>query len=201
MTSTVDFSSTTRGTLVLGGVVFAAAGSSLWGEPELGSATSGSQIAVAMLGGLLLLVGVLGVSRGRRASGKLWRWGIGLVTTGLIAHLVGSTLGLLAPMLSEGIGGVVAIAAIPAWILAHLAYVGTTLVGLAVRRTTDFPRPLTVLLIACTPLVLVGVPAGLALEGVAGAGLASTVAWLATEGQFGLGWLLVGLARVGSRRG
>jgi|GEM_PF-3070774 len=196
--------SVSRVALVAGGFAFAVAGSSIWGEPALGSPASGSQIAVAILSGLLLIVGVIGVSRSRRATApasRLWRWGIGLVMTGLIAHVVGSTLGLLGPALPDGPGAVIAIVAVPAWILAHLAYIGTTLVGLAIRRSGAFSRALTILLIACTPLLLVGVPGGLALESIAGSGVSSSVAWLATEGQFGLGWLLVGLAGMRSRRG
>ncbi|ACQ78750.1 hypothetical protein Bcav_0487 [Beutenbergia cavernae DSM 12333] len=184
----------TRSGLVLGGIAFAAAGSPVWGEPELGSPTSVAQVAVAVIGGALLLVGVVGLGRSRPAtSGRLGRWGTGLVVAGLAAHLLGSALGGLAPTLPAGAADVVAVAAIPAWALAHLAYVGTTLIGVATWRSGALPRPVSALLVACAPLVLAGVPASLALEPAVGSGVSAVIAWIATEGQLGLGWLLVGV--------
>ncbi|SDT37143.1 hypothetical protein SAMN04489812_5451 [Microlunatus soli] len=152
------------------------------------------QLAVSMLGGGLLLLAVIVIARSVRV-GALGRWGFGLVVAGLIAHLVGTVLGAVGAGLASVAHSVVGVVSGPVWMLAHLGYIGTTLVGIAAWRAGSVPRPVAVALITCAPVVLVGVPAGLALASAAGTVVSDSVAWVATELQFGLVWLLVGVVR------
>lgn len=139
---------------------------------------------------LLVAGGVAGFRAAHRgALGRLGAWGAGLVTAGLAATALGFLVNATGPLLPEGAAGTVALVGVPAWSLAHLVYVGATVLGAACLRVPAVPRPLAVLLTAALPLMAAGVGIGLALGGTA----ATLVTWAATEGQAGLAWLLIGL--------
>ncbi|THV24320.1 hypothetical protein [Glycomyces paridis] len=162
----------------LGAVVFAAAGfvadeSAAWNAAGLAAA-------------VLVLIGF---GAFRHESGRAGAWGIGLVRFGLGATVVGYLVNLVGPLLSEDAEGVAALAGIPAWSLAHLVYIGATVLGIACLRSGSVPRPTAVALVVGLPALLLGVGAGLAL----GEPFGPAVTWAATEGQAGLAWLLVGL--------
>ena len=138
---------------------------------------------------LLVLVG-FGVFRaGRRARlGRLGAWGSGLVLAGLAATAVGFLANAVGPLVPATSEGAVALAGVPAWTLSHLVYAGATVLGVACLRARIVPRATALLLIASFPLLLAGVALGLAAGGPA----SGLITWIATEGQAGLAWSLIG---------
>ncbi|MEU6861290.1 hypothetical protein AB0B28_20755 [Glycomyces sp. NPDC046736] len=136
----------------------------------------------------LVLIGILAFrSRHRAESGRGGHWGLGLLVAGLICTAAGCLVNAAGPMLPEDAAAGFAFAAIPAWSLSHLIYIGATVLGIACLRRRTVPRPLAVLLTASLPLLIVGVLLGTTLSGAA----SHTVTWIATEGQAGAAWFLI----------
>jgi hypothetical protein len=174
--------------MMAGAAVFAASGY-FAGES---SGTAGYW--VSNVAGLIAIAFVLvgfGVFRRRYRAvlGRLGAWGIGLVRIGLLATVLGYLVNLVGPLLPGDAAAAVAVAGIPAWSLAHLMYVGATVLGLACLRSGAVPRLVAVALTLGLPLLVVGVGLGLAVGGPA----ATVITWVATEGQAGLAWFVVGL--------
>ncbi|CAM3473053.1 hypothetical protein OCAE111667_11525 [Occultella aeris] len=174
--------------MMAGAVVFAAAGY-FAGEPSGTAAYTVSNVA-GLIAVAFVLVG-FGVfnRRYRAALGRLGGWGIGLVRFGLLATVLGYLVNLVGPLLPGQAAAAVAVVGIPAWSLAHLMYVGATVLGIACLRSGAVPRLVAVPLVCGLPLLLAGVGLGLAVGGTA----ATVITWIATEGQAGLAWFLVGL--------
>ncbi|WP_133884207.1 hypothetical protein [Glycomyces sp. NRRL B-16210] len=172
--------------MAAGAVVFAAAGYVADAPPgTIGYLVSNAAGLAAVA---CVLVGMNAFVRGE-SLGRLGSWGTGLIRIGLVATIVGYLVNLIGPALPEAAEGIVAIAGIPAWSLAHLMYAGATVLGLACLRAGSVPRIVAVPLAAGLPVLLIGVGLGLAL----GEPSAPVLTWAATEGQAGLAWLLVGL--------
>lgn len=174
--------------MMTGAVVFAAAG--YFADEPSGTAWYLASNAAGLAAVVCVMVGMNAFYRGRRESlGRLGSWGAGLIRFGLVATVAGYLVNLIGPELPEAAEGIAALAGIPAWSLAHLMYVGATVLGLACLRAGTVPRLVAVPLVAGVPVLLIGVGLGLAL----GEPFAPVVTWAATEGQAGLAWLLVGL--------
>lgn len=182
------------GAVVVGAVVIAAAGLLTPGT-DAADATA----LAPLVGAALLLPGPVVLRAVHRAEfGRFGAWGAGVTVAGLVATVAGSVLNLAVGLAPEDAGRVAAAVAAPAWILAHLVYVGGTLLGVAAVRTTGVPRPVAVALTCSLPLLLLGVPGGLALDPP----WSTITTWIATEGQVGIVWLLVAahLRRASGRR-
>jgi len=173
--------------LALGAVLLAVVGSGVLGDTAPGAPDFVLQNALGLAAVVLLALGLVGVRRVLRdlAGGRLLIWGLVLVWIGLAALAGGHALAIGA----EGVQGdavqTAAVAAIPLTVGAHLIYPGTSLVGIALLRRRRSPIGLGVLLTISLPLLLLGVPLGLAVgPGV----LSDVVTWVATEGQLGAAW-------------
>lgn len=180
--------------LVAGAVTVAILGSGVMGTTSPGAADFVTQNVIGLVGAVLLALGIVGVRSTLVlfAGGRLLRWGLVLLWIGLGALAAGHAVAIGtagASGMQNDLAGAVAFAGIPLTIGAHLIYPGTSLVGLALLRGRRAPRALGVLLVASLPVVLVGVPAGLALGMGA---LGEIVAWIATEGQIGVAWVAFG---------
>ncbi|TDE90051.1 hypothetical protein EXU48_19225 [Occultella glacieicola] len=174
--------------MMAGAAVFAAAGY-FAGEPSGTAAYTVSNVA-GLIAIACVLVGFGGFRRRYRTLlGRLGAWGIGLVRFGLLATVLGYLVNLVGPLLPGQAAAAVAVVGIPAWSLAHLMYVGATVLGIACLRSGAVPRLVGVPLVCGLPLLLAGVGLGLAVGGTA----ATVITWIATEGQAGLAWFLVGL--------
>ncbi|GGD71000.1 hypothetical protein GCM10007269_12760 [Microbacterium murale] len=191
-------------TTVLGAVLFATVGSGLLGTTAPGESDFVAQNALGLCAAALLGLGIIGVrpSLQRVAAGRLLGWGLAMVWIGLAAMAGGHALAIAAEGAQGGLLEAAAIAGIPLTVGAHLIYPGTSLVGLAMLRGRRAPIALGVLLTASLPLLLIGVPLGLAF----GTGLlGDVVTWASTEGQAGAAWfavaITVGVTTTRGRRG
>ncbi|WP_154794567.1 hypothetical protein [Occultella kanbiaonis] len=174
--------------MMAGAAVFAAAGY-LAGEPSGTAAYTVSNVA-GLIAIAFVLAGFGAFHRRYRAVlGRLGAWGIGLIRFGLLATVLGYLVNLVGPLLPGDAAAAVAVIGIPAWSLAHLMYLGATVLGIACLRPGALPRLVSVPLVCGLPLLLAGVGLGLAVGGTA----ATVITWIATEGQAGLAWFLVGL--------
>ncbi|MFL1380399.1 hypothetical protein [Nocardiopsis protaetiae] len=181
--------------VAVGAVVFAASGLLPGGE----SGTGTYLLVNLVVGGAMALV-LFGLPvlrlRYREPLGRPGAWGSGLTAAGLVATMAGCLTNIVAGSLTGQAQGVVAAVGIPAWILAHLVYVGATVLGLACLRVPAVPRPVAAALIGGLPVLVIGVLCGLTLDGTA----ATVVTWASTEGQVGLAWLLAGGFLLAGRR-
>lgn len=128
-------------------------------------------------------------THGQRATlGRGAAWGVRLTAAGLVAVLVGCLTNIVAAWSTGSAQAVVAAVGIPAWMLAHLVYVGASVLGLAWLRGGVVPRVVAVPLALSLVVTVAGVLVGLTLDGTA----AKMITWASTEGQIGLAWLLAG---------
>jgi len=184
--------------LAVGALTVAAVGSGILGATAPGEADFVTQNAIGLVGALLLALGIVGFrpALAHVAGGRLLRWGLVLVWSGLGAMAAGHAVAIATAAIGTGpvqndLTGAAAIVGIPLTIGAHLIYPGTSLVGLAMLRARRAPVALCVLLTASLPVLLIGVPAGLTLGKGA---LGEIVTWIATEGQIGAAWFAVAIA-------
>lgn len=174
----------------LGAVLFATVGSGLLGATAPGEADFVTQNALGLASAALLGLGITGLrpSLQRVAPRRLLGWGLSVVWVGLAALAGGHALAIAAESAPRAVLESISLAGIPLTVGAHLIYPGTTLVGIALLRGRRWPFALGVLLTTSLPLLLVGVPLGLALGDGA---LGDVVTWASTEGQAGAAWLAV----------
>ncbi|MFL1429305.1 MULTISPECIES: hypothetical protein [unclassified Nocardiopsis] len=181
--------------VAVGAVVFAASGLLPGGESGTGTYLLVNLVVVGAMALVLFGLPVLRL-RYRESLGRPGAWGSGLTAAGLVATMAGCLTNIVAGSLTGQAQGVVAAVGIPAWILAHLVYVGATVLGLACLRVSAVPRPVAAALIGGLPVLVIGVLCGLTLDGTA----ATVVTWASTEGQVGLAWLLAGGFLLAGRR-
>lgn len=182
-----------------GAALFAVIGSGLLGTTAPGEPDFVAQNVLGLSAAALLGLGIIGLrpSLQRLAGGRLLNWGLVMIWIGLGALAGGQILAIAAEDAQGALLETAAIAGIPLTVAAHLIYLGTSLVGLALLRGRRAPIALGVLLTASLPLLLVGVPLGLAL----GDGpLGDVVTWVSTEGQAGAAWVAVAVVEISRLR-
>ncbi|MCH1883553.1 hypothetical protein [Agrococcus sp. ARC_14] len=185
----------------LGAVLFALLGSGVLGAVEPGSAAFVAQNTIGLVAGVLLVLGASALGGARPAASSapdaLLRWGIRCATIGFACAAGMHALAILSSGLDGAAAQPLALAGVPLVIASHLLYLGTSLVGAAMLRRRLAPVAVGVLLVASLPILLVGVPLGLALDP---GGSGGVVAWIATEAQTGAAWFALAAVAPGSRR-